>query len=125
MQAELIDSGKALETAEQTDRSQQPPGGGGMTDIRAACRPRTKSVRGSDAKKTIALNRCENWQCRTAHNGEYFAFEKALRKDGLCVLFVSARKHLPSKGLIASEFPYLEIAKEYEAAGADCISVLD
>ena len=30
----------------------------------------------------------------------------------------------PSKGLIAPEFPYLDIARDYEAAGADCVSVL-
>lgn len=34
------------------------------------------------------------------------------------------QKASPSKGLIAPEFPYLQIAEEYEAAGADCISVL-
>lgn len=52
-----------------------------------------------------------------------FAFEKALRKDGVSFI-CECKKASPSKGLIAEDFPYLEIAKEYEAAGADCISVL-
>ena len=32
--------------------------------------------------------------------------------------------HISSKGVIAEEFPYTEIARAYEAAGADCVSVL-
>lgn len=52
-----------------------------------------------------------------------FAFEKALRKDGLSFI-CECKKASPSKGLIAPDFPYLQIAREYEAAGADCISVL-
>lgn len=52
-----------------------------------------------------------------------FAFEKALRKEGVSFI-CECKKASPSKGLIAEDFPYLEIAKEYEAAGADCISVL-
>ena len=50
-------------------------------------------------------------------------FEAALRKPGLSFI-CECKKASPSKGLIAPKFPYLQIAKEYEAAGADCISVL-
>lgn len=52
-----------------------------------------------------------------------FSFEKALKKDDLAFI-LECKKASPSKGLIAPDFPYLSIAKEYEAAGADCISVL-
>ena len=53
-----------------------------------------------------------------------FAFEKATRKAGAIAVICECKKASPSKGLIAPDFPYLEIAKEYELAGADCISVL-
>ena len=52
-----------------------------------------------------------------------FAFEQALRKEGISFI-CECKKASPSKGLIAPDFPYLSIAKEYEAAGADAISVL-
>lgn len=52
-----------------------------------------------------------------------FAFEEALRGEGLHVI-CEVKKASPSKGIIAVDFPYLDIAKEYEAAGATCISVL-
>ncbi len=54
-----------------------------------------------------------------------FLFEKALRrqKDGPAFI-CECKKASPSKGLIAPDFPYLQIAKDYEAAGADAISVL-
>lgn len=52
-----------------------------------------------------------------------FGFEKALRREGMSFI-CECKKASPSKGLIAPDFPYLDIAREYEAAGADCISVL-
>ena len=52
-----------------------------------------------------------------------FSFEKALNKQDISFI-CECKKASPSKGLIAAEFPYVQIAKDYEAAGADCISVL-
>lgn len=52
-----------------------------------------------------------------------FAFENALKTKDISFI-CECKKASPSKGLIAQDFPYLQIAKDYEAAGADCISVL-
>ena len=52
-----------------------------------------------------------------------FPFEKALSGEKLAFI-CECKKASPSKGLIAPEFPYLDIARDYEAAGADAISVL-
>lgn len=51
------------------------------------------------------------------------AFERALRSDGLSFI-CEAKKASPSKGLIAEHFPYVEIARDYEAGGAAAISCL-
>lgn len=52
-----------------------------------------------------------------------FPFKAALRRQGLSFI-CECKKASPSKGLIAPDFPYLEIARAYEAAGADAVSVL-
>ena len=52
-----------------------------------------------------------------------FEFEKALAADGISFI-CEVKKASPSKGVIADDFPYLEIAREYEAAGAAAISCL-
>ena len=52
-----------------------------------------------------------------------YPFEKALRKEKISFI-CECKKASPSKGLIAEEFPYLDIAEDYEKAGADAISVL-
>ena len=56
--------------------------------------------------------------------GSDFAFEKALKSNPDLAFICECKKASPSKGVIAEEFPYLQIAKEYEEAGADCVSVL-
>lgn len=52
-----------------------------------------------------------------------FPFEKALAKEGISFI-CEVKKASPSKGIIAEDFPYVEIGKDYERAGASCISVL-
>ena len=52
-----------------------------------------------------------------------FEFETALGTGGISFI-CECKKASPSKGIIAEHFPYLDIAKQYEKAGADCISVL-
>lgn len=50
-------------------------------------------------------------------------FERALAREGMSFI-CEVKKASPSKGIIAEDFPYVEIAREYEEAGAAAISVL-
>ena len=52
-----------------------------------------------------------------------FLFENNLRKPDISFI-CEVKKASPSKGVIAADFPYLDIARDYESAGADAISVL-
>lgn len=52
-----------------------------------------------------------------------FPFEKALAKQGMRFI-CEVKKASPSKGIIAEHFPYVEIGREYEKAGADAMSIL-
>ncbi len=77
--------------------------------------------RTEQAKKKVPLS--EVREQALAMPGGSFSFERALQKPGLSFI-CECKKASPSKGLIAPDFPCLQIAKEYEAAGADGISVL-
>lgn len=55
--------------------------------------------------------------------GTDFAFENKLKEEGMSFI-CECKKASPSKGVIAEDFPYLDIARSYETAGASCISVL-
>ena len=52
-----------------------------------------------------------------------FRFEEAVRAGGMSFI-CEVKKASPSRGVIAEDFPYIEIARSYEEAGAACISCL-
>ena len=87
-----------------------------LDQLAAHARERTEQ-----AKRKIPLGELKQ-QAFSLPKG-YFALESALKKPGISFI-CECKKASPSKGLIAPDFPYLQIAKDYEAAGADCISVL-
>ena len=87
-----------------------------LDELAEYARERTRLSR---AKTPLQEMRC---RAESMEKGELL-FEKALKKDGMSFI-CEVKKASPSKGLIAPDFPYLQIAREYEAAGADCISVL-
>ncbi|MDP4120159.1 MAG: indole-3-glycerol phosphate synthase TrpC [Bacillota bacterium] len=63
-------------------------------------------------------NKALSLECNTG-----FPFEKALKKQDISFI-CEVKKASPSKGVIAEDFPYIDIAKDYEKAGADAVSVL-
>ncbi len=72
-------------------------------------------------KKLISLDEIKNMALELPKGN--FEFENALKKPDLSFI-CECKKASPSKGLIAPEFDYIKIAKDYEQAGADCISIL-
>ena len=80
-------------------------------------------VRVAESRKRISPDVMAEKAKQKAKATEPFRFEKALAKDGVSFI-CEVKKASPSKGVIAGDFDYLAIAKDYEKAGADAISVL-
>ena len=79
------------------------------------------SYRVSEAKKKISTEEMRR-MAEEMPRGT-FEFEKALSTPEISFI-CECKKASPSKGVISQDFPYLDIAKEYAEAGAECISVL-
>lgn len=79
------------------------------------------AVRTENAKKSLSAHEIQRLAFQLP-KGE-FEFENALKSKDISFI-CECKKASPSEGVIAENFPYVEIAKEYEEAGADCISVL-
>ncbi len=76
----------------------------------------------AETAKAIPLSEIKTKSLQMNCNTD-FPFEKALREGDISFI-CECKKASPSKGIIAENFPYLEIAKDYEKAGASAISVL-
>ena len=76
----------------------------------------------AEIEKQIPLEEIKN-KALSMNITDEFPFEKALAKDGISYI-CEVKKASPSKGIIAEDFPYVQIAKDYENAGASAISVL-
>lgn len=76
----------------------------------------------NDIKAQIPLENVKK-QALSLNCDTKFPFEQALKNDGMSFI-CEVKKASPSKGIIAEDFPYVEIAKDYERSGASAISVL-
>ncbi len=77
----------------------------------------------AEEKKQISVEAVRRDAEYEAKGREAFRFERALKQPEISFI-CEVKKASPSKGIIAEQFPYLDIAKEYDAAGASCISCL-
>lgn len=85
---------------------------------------RATRLRVEEHRKIIPFEEVEKKaKALAAQEQKTFPFEKAIREGDISFI-CEVKKASPSKGIIAEDFDYLQIARDYEKAGASCISVL-
>jgi len=85
-----------------------------------------KRVQSAKTKVPIDILKSQifnNGKAQRFKSRQDFAFEKALKNEGISFI-CEVKRASPSKGIIVADFPYKKIAKEYEKAGCNAISVL-
>ncbi|GHV66745.1 indole-3-glycerol phosphate synthase [Spirochaetia bacterium] len=92
-----------------------------LDKIAASARRRVERAKAALPLETICEQAAHYAQSQRA--APPYPFEKALSPPGISFI-CEVKKASPSKGIIAGDFPYLQIAKEYEEAGAAAVSVL-
>ena len=96
-----------------------------MSILEEIARERRRAV--EEEKKLLSLLELERLldaaTSPKSSESEGKSFYQALAKEGLSIIG-EVKKASPSKGIITEDFPYLQIAKDYEAAGIDAISCL-
>ena len=84
-------------------------------------------VRIENAKQALSIEEAQEQAIELASaehvDKKHLPFENALAAPGLSFI-CEVKKASPSKGIISGNFPWLEIAKDYEEGGASAISVL-
>lgn len=89
-----------------------------LDEIADYARERVKLAKSSKSLEAVKA------EALSLHKDSDFKFERSLRESAGLAFICECKKASPSKGLIAEDFPYLQIAKDYESAGASAISVL-
>lgn len=87
------------------------------------CENIVKTSREEIKSKAFAIVDAQKKEGSFPTKPEEFCFEQALKKDKISFI-CEVKKASPSKGVISQEFPYLDIARDYEKAGASAISCL-
>ena len=77
-------------------------------------------IRVENDKKKISLDEMKSLAKKNIGKEKFLTAIKRKNLSFICEI----KKASPSKGIISENFPYLEIAEEYESAGADCVSCL-
>lgn len=95
-----------------------------MSDILETIAEHTRArVKEASALVPEEVLRDKAYEKLVSDNATVPSFTDALARPGMSFI-CECKKASPSKGIIAEDFPYLEIARDYEAAGASAISVL-
>ncbi len=94
-----------------------------LDEIAAKTRERIEEERRVLPLREVKSRAEERLREEKKESAQGFPFERALAAEGISFI-CEVKKASPSKGVIAEDFPYLEIAMEYDRAGAAAISCL-